>query len=1285
MQTKTRDIYTTIRTEGAILPTDILQRIAEGDGNLDGLKPSDYHLPEGEKLREAISHSWNSLLGRWNSYISAVNKLPEGDAGTTVTREKWLLPLLQELGYGRLPTSKAVEMDGKSYPISHTWQSTPIHLIGCWVDIDKRTKGVAGAAQISPHGMIQEFLNKSDDHLWAFLSNGQRFRILRDNASLTRQAYVEFDIAGMMEGEVYSDFVLLWLLCHQSRVEAEIPEKCWLEIWSQTAQQQGTRALDQLRKGVEAAISSLGSGFLSHKANTELKEKLKSGVLDKQDYYRQLLRMVYRLVFIFVAEDRGMLLDPNAGLTARDTYMSYYSASRLRRLAEKKRGTQHYDLWQGLSLVFEKLGSDTGCSDLALPPLGSYLWSKDAIVDMDGCEISNRDLLEAIRPLVLTTEKNVRRVVDYKNLGAEELGSIYESLLELHPDINVDAGTFKLSTVSGHERKTTGSYYTPTSLINCLLDSALDPVLKEASKKKDEEQAILNLKVCDPACGSGHFLVAAAHRMAKRLAAVRTGDDEPSPEAHRTALREIIGRCIYGVDLNPMAVELCKVSLWMEALEPGKPLSFLDHHIQSGNSLLGTTPVLLANGIPDEAFNPIEGDDKKLCAEFKKKNKAERAGQLSLFDADDRTWEHLGNLAANMMRLEEISDDTVDGLKHKQETYEQLMRSSSYEHGRFVADAWCAAFVWKKTKEFAYPVTQDVLRQIEHNPQSITVSMKQEISRLANQYQFFHWHLAFPDVFRVPGRGEEPDNEQTGWSGGFDVVLGNPPWDTLSPDAKEFFASYDPQVRFQDRDGQQRIINELLQNPTIAQRWQANCRDLYALVLFIKQSGRYKMFAPGNLGKGDFNVYRMFVEAALSLTHRNGWASQIVPEGLYNGANCMAIRRALYGTCRLDRVYGFENANEVWFSDIDTRMKFCLYAAHLGLQTESFRAAFNIRSLNQLAEVEARRSLHIPVHLVKEFSPDALAIMELGNQMDIDIAEKMYRWPPFGDEAAGPPRRVYMREIDMGTDRRLFGEDPNGVPLYEGRMVDQFDYRAKGYRSGRGRAAHWEGLPFSNPDKSIQPQWYIPWDRVPDKCRDRISKYHVGFCDVASPTNERTLIAALLPPSIICGDKVPTITFEGDESGWQLVLWVAVANSYAMDFIARKKVSLKMSYTIVDSLPFPRLNREDHLAHGLVSRCLRLSCTGPELIPFWNRLAAEGWVSATSSAIDIPGELDDNVRLQLRAEIDAIVARDLFALTRPELEYILTTFPTQQRYQEQKYGEFRSRRLIIEAFDYLPM
>src|SRR5260370_14707809 len=306
-QRRHHTIFTTVRSEGAILPVDLLQRIAQGHPNRDGLTPETYNLLKTEKLNEAINRSWNRLLSAWTAFKAAQDKLPEKDAGTTLTRERWLLPLFYELGYGRLLTAKPIEVNDRSYPISHLWQNTPIHLVSFKVDLDRYTRTAAGATRSSPHSLVQELLNRSGSHLWGMLSNGLRLRILRDNVSLTRQAYVEFDLEAMMNGELYPDFVLLWLLCHQSRVEAEKPEECWLEKWSRTAHEQGTRALDQLRNGVEKAITALGSGFLAHAANNALREKLRAGELSAQDYYRQIFPLVYTLLVLFVPQSPHIL------------------------------------------------------------------------------------------------------------------------------------------------------------------------------------------------------------------------------------------------------------------------------------------------------------------------------------------------------------------------------------------------------------------------------------------------------------------------------------------------------------------------------------------------------------------------------------------------------------------------------------------------------------------------------------------------------------------------------------------------------------------------------------------------------------------------------------------------------------------------------------------------------------------------------------------------------------------------------------------------------------------
>ena len=343
MPARLRSPFTTIRTEGGLLPADLLARVLAGDTDLDGVTPESYHL-SGEKLNEAINRSWNRLQGAWAAFREAAEKLPAGDPATTVTRERWLLPVLQELGYGRVPAARALEIEGKSYAISHQWNSVLLHLVGAGTPLDERSRGVAGAAKASPHSLVQEVLNRSAERLWGFVSNGLRWRVLRDNASLTRQAFVEFDLEAMFTGEVYADFAVFWLVCHQSRVEGERPETCWLEQWSQAAQQRGTRALETLRKGVEDAISALGRGFLAHPANRVLRDKLRAGNLDKQDYYRQLLRLVYRLIFLFVAEDRELLLLPNAVPAARARYLQFYSTARLRRLAERLRGGRHADL-----------------------------------------------------------------------------------------------------------------------------------------------------------------------------------------------------------------------------------------------------------------------------------------------------------------------------------------------------------------------------------------------------------------------------------------------------------------------------------------------------------------------------------------------------------------------------------------------------------------------------------------------------------------------------------------------------------------------------------------------------------------------------------------------------------------------------------------------------------------------------------------------------------------------------------------------------------------------------
>jgi hypothetical protein len=1265
--------FTTITSEGGLLSSDLISRLVNDSQSLPGTRGEDYRLTPGRELREIINRSWNDLLGAWQVFQPQVARMSSDDHTAALTWERWLLPLFAEMGYGRLDRyPESLVVGDKDYPISHRHEQAFVHLVGWNVQLDRRTAGVVGAAKAAPHSMVQELLNRTDEHLWAILSNGRQLRIVRDNSSLTRSAYVEFDLEQMFSEGIFTDFVALWLLVHASRVEGDPQSGCWLEVWANEARQQGVRALDTLGRGFEDAIETLGQGFLAHPANGEVRRRLQEGELSKQDYYRQLLRVVYRLVFLFVAEDRSLLHPPNAAAEAKERYSRYYSISRVRDLARRRRGTKHGDLWNQFVVVARCLGPE-GQPILGLPALNSGLWATDVTVDLDSARISNAFYLAAVRSLAYTRQHDVLNRVDYRNLGSEELGSVYESLLELQPVFDSATSTFQLQHASGNERKTTGSYYTPTSLISALLDTSLDHLIDEAAAQPDPGQALLNLKVIDPACGSGHFLVAAAQRIAKRLAVLRTGETDPPPRTVRHALREVIGRCVYGIDRNPMAVELCKVSLWLESVEPGRPLSFLDHHIVCGNGLLGTTPRLLQHGVPDSAFTPIEGDDKTTAATRKKLNAKERdqrsQGLLGLvFRGSALT----ATLAAEMAFIEALPSETPAQVSEQASRYQRLQESVDAEKVRLEADAWCAAFMAIKTP--SHPVISDAtVRMLGEHPEGVSTEVLDEVTVLARQHRFLHWHLAFPQVFAVNLDG----NSQLGCDGGFDLVFGNPPWETMSPDRREFLGQHIPGIRAMAPEEQDAAIDKALEETQLAAAYESYRRDLFAQVHFLKNSGRYTLFAKGNLGKGDFNIYRMFVETALRNARGDGYAAQITPGGLYGGANASAIRHFLLDDCNLDTVFGYDNYKKYWF-DVDMA-RFSAYSARTGGRTQSFQGRFGLAQ----PEDYAKDAVTVQADLIREQAPETYAIPDLRSVFEMTVAAKMVgAYPPFGVSSAGPPTRHFQAEVHMGNDKGLFTTDSVGVPLYEGRMIDHFDHRAKVYVSGHGNSAKWEELAFDDPGKAIRPQWRVLRRDVPAKLGENWKRYRIGFGDVASARDRRSFVAALIPPNVLCGDTVPTLDFEPDYE-WAYLPWLAVANSFAMDWLTRTRLSsAHLKWFIVDRLPFPRFSRDHPLVSKLAPLVLRLTCTSLEMTEYWNSMAEFGWCEPCPTR-EVPADAITNpeARSDVRAEVDAIVAKHVYGFTIEEMEYVLDQFPVLERYDRRIYGSFVTKDNILAIFD----
>jgi len=902
---------------------------------------------------------------------------------------------------------------------------------------------------LSPHGLIQEFLNRSQDHLWGMVSNGLSLRLLRDNASLTRQAYVEFDLDGMMFGEVYSDFILLFLLLHQSRVEAEKPEQCWLEQWTRKAQEQGTRALDQLRSGVEQAIVSLGKGFLAHAGNTQLREKLRNGEVDAHDLYQQLLRLIYRLIFLFVAEDRNLLLLPEASEETKRRYLNHYSLNRIRRMAGRVRGTRHADLWEGLRITFRCLYQ--GEPALGNDPLGGFLFSPDAIPDLNDSGLANESLLEAVRHLSYTREGRTLRPVDYRNLGTEELGSVYESLLELHPEVNTAAATFDLRVAAGSDRKTTGSYYTPSSLINCLLDSALEPVIEKALQKPDPEKALLDLKIVDPASGSGHFLIAAAHRMAKHLAMIRTGEAEPAPEERRKAIRDVVSHCIYGVDLNPLAVELCKVALWIETLDPGKPLGFLDHHIKCGNSLIGATPELLEKGIPDDAFKPVEGDDPKAATALRTKNRIERSIKQKGLFSGQAVIPHWIETADEFRQWGFLPENHSHDVNDKASRYQTLIEDPALQRAGDVADLWTSVFFWPISEGTAPDVpTEDRFRQFQSGDIDLPSSTKSRIKNLALEHRFFHWHLAFPEVF-VDG-------------GGFDCVIGNPPWERIKLQEKEFFAQKDAAIaNAPNAAARKRLISQLKEkNPELSKLFYEAKRYAEAESHYIRNSGRYPLSAIG-----DINTYQIFAGLSCQLVHATGRAGIIVPSGIATDDSNKQFFADLTKKKALLSLYDFENREGI-FAGVHRSYKFCLLTVG-GESAALYGAdfAFFLTNTGQLKEQD--RHFALSADEIALLNPNTHTCPIFRSKRDAELAKAIYRRVPVllnqkELEKGNPWGITFSTMFHMSNDSYLFQtkdqlqnqgfrlegnvffeDKARFLPLFEAKMVHHFDHRWASY------------------------------------------------------------------------------------------------------------------------------------------------------------------------------------------------------------------------------------------------
>ena len=1277
-----------LHIEGSLLPAEFIQKLLELTA--DHQSAIDYGIPPGLNLKDEIGRYWRIASALYTDF--KVRRDKPGAKVDQVSMANWLLPLFTRvLGFEAWHATSGENLDERYFPITHKLGAAPLLLVPQSVDLDKSDVRFAQEGRRrSPYATLQEYLNASDKATWGIVANGNCIRILRDNPSLTRPAYIEADLSRIFDEERYSDFVALWLIAHGTRFGnlalGHYEHLPILEHWHLQVQETGERALEKLRDGVTEALRQFGNGFVAHPANSALREALANESLTTANYFKQLLRLIYRLIVLYTAEDRGLLHDPAATSEQRDLYEMGYCADRLRERALKSRADRHSDLWQGLLVTLRGLA--TGAEPIGLPALGG-LFATDRCPDLDAAELPNTAMLAAIKALCFFRAGAVLARINYRDMDTEELGSVYESLLELQPIIKVDANPWRFGFVSdeaegetaGSARKLTGSYYTPDQLVQELIKSALEPKIAAALKVPDARTALLALKVIDPACGSGHFLLAAARRIASEVARLDADSDIPEAQAFRHALREVAAHCIYGVDYNPLAVELCQTALWLETLEPGKPLGFLDHHVRHGNSLVGILdPVIMDEGIPAKAYTALSGDDSRTCTFLKSSNRAQSGGkQLGFFNTDAAK-----ALAEAHAALDAMPEDTVEAIAAKRAAFAHTEADSQLSRQRLRADLFCAAFFAPKTTANAakVPLSGDMVRAAEGQPMRAGVA---ELTRdLAAEYHFFHWRLAFPEVYA---------------HGGFDVVLANPPWEVSQLSDEEFFATRSESIAALTGAERKRAIAALEHSDQRLWQQYQNAKHGYdAMNSYARDAGRYPLTAAGKL-----NLYPLFAECISQLIGTQGRAGMIVPTGIATDDSTKVFFDAMASGYRIASLYDFENREKL-FPAVDSRMRFC--ALTLGRE-EAARFVFFATRADHLRD--ERRAFRLSAADIALLNPNTRTCPIFRSQADAELTKKIYRRVPvLIDEskgAVGNPWSITFRQglFNMTSDSGLFRtaaqlsvdgaqrDGPNWfdqsksvwVPLYEAKMVHQFDHRWATYEDNGTASRDMTDMEKTDPSKSAQPRYWVKKSDTESALRDRTTRqWLMGWRDITNSTNERTVIAAIVP-KVGVGHTLPLFFTAARDARIEVAL-LANWNSLVFDFVARQKVGgTHLTYGYLKQ--FPALRPSDYTPADLnfiQPRVLELVFTATDLETFANDLGYKGkpfpWVP--------------DRRAVLQAELDAYYAK-LYGLTRDELRYILDpsdiygddypslTFPGLKRNEIRDFAEYRTGRLVLEAWD----
>lgn len=1110
--------FDTLAIEGGLFTAEWLGKVASFKA--PGQSDADYGVRAGFSTREEIALAWRSAQHLWGQFKAARN---QSGFDTWAVSQRFVTELLrQSFGFAMLrATEHPQEIDGRRYPVSHFahGQAVPLVISACTepkpLDTAHDRLGDNSGERLrrrSAFGLLQEYVNAADDALWGIASNGLLLRIARDNGSLTRPAWLEADLERLFEEENQAEFSLLWLLLHGSRFgeEGHVPQDCFLEQWRNSCREQGTRAREMLRNGVEQALEILGQGFVAHPSNTALRDALSkrpgdSGYLADRVFFLQLLRLVYRQIFLLTVEERGILHVPGSTASAIRIYEKGYSLRRLRsRAVRRSAHDRHYDVWEGVKRVW--IGLAEGEPRLGLPALAG-LFARDQCPHLDNAQLENRHFLAALFHLGWLREQNrVLTPVNWRDMGPEELGSIYESLLELSPQLSNDNRNFGFATEEegrGNARKTTGSYYTPDPLVQQLLDSALEPLIAQKLAAHPigagAVSALLSVSIIDPACGSGHFLLAAARRLATHLARVQAEGGQPTPDDYRHALRQVVTHCIFGADVNPMAIELARMALWLEAYTPDAPLGFIDHHLVCGNSLIGIVDATdLLKGVPDDAYKVTGSDDGLACKQLKSSNKVERDSWIRLTSHGNQL--RLGfdtDLSSSALtELDALPDDTLQALQVKRARFEALKGETNSGAGQRLAtacDLYVSAFLALKMSTAMVPTTQAIANVWlgQHNDDELQI----RAASLARQNRVLHWPIAFAQIFA---------------RGGFDCVIGNPPWEIV-------------QARDAEIDAEQLAREKL---------W-------FGCGIYSVLSGRR-------------DLYKLFLALAPKLLSPSGRGGFVLPVGFMFEDDCGDLRKALFDNGSVITILHIQNAQKQFFPEVHASYRF-LAATFARERVATHRFSAVVKSPAELASppwYEVPRQ-QLDAVLGEERSAVLFNNLAQANLHQM-ISSRLRRFPML--------RYRVIAEFHASSDKPLLitrrDSDSDWTLLKNGSFHHFYPGFGPTEKFVR-QSEIWDRL-----------------DRKELDARLWMTRPRLVFRDIARNDDSRTLIACLVPPGFVSTYDAPMVVPVDTEQQSELALafYTGYLTSFLADFLIRPFVDKHIKGYVLARVPIPEFD-----------------------------------------------------------------------------------------------------------------